>query len=519
MNIKSLAAFAIVWAFACCPAGADATLKLLGRFETGEVNVSALEIGAYHPGTQRYFAVHGTKPEMSVFDLSHPAQPKRLESFDLSQWGGNANSVAVHGDLVAVAVEAIPKTAPGSIVFFNPQGAFYVSIPCGAQPDMVTFSPDGRYVLSADEGEPSDDYKTDPLGSITVVDLSGGIATLTPQHAKTLNFLSFEDKLNPGVRVYGPGASPAQDLEPEYIAVTPDSRRAYVTLQENNAIAILSLGPPALERVISLGLKDHRLARNALDPSDKDGITALRTVPVFGMYQPDAIKTFIANGALWLMTANEGDRREWSAYVEPVRVKKLPLDSEVFPDAVKLQEDAQLGRLQVSKATGDTDGDGDYDELHAFGARSIAVWDAQGRLVYDTGKELEAMLLERLPDHFNADDADNDSKDQRSDNRGPEPEGLAIGTIGGTQYAFCGLERPGGIVVYDLTHPYHPRLVDYINTRDFTGDVQAGTAGDVGPEGLVFVAGQDSPTGRPLLIASYEMSGTLAVFEAAPKNE
>ena len=39
------------------------------------------------------------------------------------------------------------------------------------------------------------------------------------------------------------------------------------------------------------------------------------------------------------------------------------------------------------------------------------------------------------------------------------------------------------------------------------------TAGDLGPEGLVFIPAAQSPNGRPLLVVGNEVSGTTAVLQ------
>jgi len=88
-----------------------------------------------------------------------------------------------------------------------------------------------------------------------------------------------------------------------------------------------------------------------------------------------------------------------------------------------------------------------------------------------------------------------------------------VGVVHGRTYAFIGLERIGGIVVFDVTAPRRPAWVQYVNTRDFAGDAEAGTAGDLGPEGLAFIPAAESPNGRPMLAVGFEISGTTTLFE------
>jgi len=252
---------------------------------------------------------------------------------------------------------------------------------------------------------------------------------------------------------------------------------------------------------------------NGLDTSDEDGAINIANRPVFGMYQPDAIAAFDSNGQQYIISANEGDAREYDAFVEEADAEDLPLDPIAFPTAELLQSDQVLGELTVTNTLGDVDGDGDFDRLYAFGGRSVSIWNADGEQVWDSGDVLEQITAEAFPDEFNSDNDENNSFDSRSDNKGPEPEGITVATLNGHTYAFIGLERIGGVVVYNITDPQAPEFVQYINTRDFEGNAEEGTAGDLGPEGLIVIPADESPNGADLLVVSYEVSGTLAVFE------
>ncbi len=304
----------------------------------------------------------------------------------------------------------------------------------------------------------------------------------------------------------------AQDLEPEYIAVSDDSKWAYATLQENNALAKIDIDNAKVLELIPLGYKDHSLFGNLLDASDKDDTINLAAYPgLLGMYQPDAIASFTAKGKTYLITANEGDARDYDTYAEEARIKDLNLDTTAFPNAGELRQDEWLGRLTVTTANGDPDGDGDFDHLYSFGGRSFSVWGDQGNLIYDSGDDLEQLTALPQAQNFNADQDENDP-DKRSDNKGPEPEGIVLGKIGEKIYAFVGLERIGGIMVFDISEPAQPAFVQYINPRDFS--INPETAIGIGPEGLDFVPQGLSPNGKPLVIAANEVSGDITVFEA-----
>ncbi|XQQ06391.1 MAG: choice-of-anchor I family protein [Leptolyngbya sp. IPPAS B-1204] len=899
----------------------DAALKKIGSF-TGP----GAEISAYDPDTKRLFVVSGGA-EIQVLDLSDPSQPKLLQTLDLSQYGGAANSVAVSHGIVAVAMEADLSTDPGQVVFLDANGTVQTTVEVGALPDMLTFTPDGQKVLVANEGEPSSynqPNSIDPVGSVSVIDLTKGVTNAT---VATAGFESFNaqkaDLQAKGVRIFGPNATVAQDLEPEYITVTADGKTAYVTLQENNALAVVDIATAQVTAIVPLGLKDFskglptvktydwkerpllgqtpagqeillggfsglffegkaangnlrfithtdrgpnaeptdllpdvpgnerpfalpefqpRLIRfelnpstgqisiteqiglsradgtpltglpnlqsgaagtaytdevpvdlngkrlindplggdfegivvapdgtfwlvdeyrpaiyhfdaqgklidrfipqgeptadgsfgtpvlpavyaqrranrgfeavalegnklyafiqsaldnpdttndatsrasrnlrilefdvvskqvtgeylyilddisasssartdkigdavslgngkflvverddrsgvnankliyeidlqgasnisgqaptdktieqlsvaelaalglnpvekrlvtnaaaigytgvekleglalvdqntiaiindndfgiggaetkgdgtltnptvpdaiklglvqfnqsNGLDPSDRDGTDGKGAIniqfhPVFGIYQPDAIASFSINGQTYLVTANEGDTRDYEGFNEEIRVgsDEYKLDATVFPNAAELKKDAVLGRLTVTNASGDIDGDGEFERIEMPGARSFSVWDSSGNLIFDSGDQFEQITAKAVPTLFNS-NGTADTFDTRSDNKGPEPEGIVVGAVNGRTYAFIGLERTGGVMVYEVTNPNKPMFVEYVNT-----------AGDVSPEGLTFISAADSPNGKPLLITTNEVSQTVAIFEFTP---
>ncbi|TAJ04041.1 MAG: alkaline phosphatase [Planctomycetota bacterium] len=489
-------------------------LTKIGEYRTHVYNAGACEIPSYDVRSKRLFVINGATNKVDVVDLANPALPTYLFSVDLSAHGANPTSVATWRGLVAVSVGAATKTDPGKVVFFGADGTVYAAVTVGALPDMLCFTPDGARVLVAGEGEPSSDYAVDPLGTVSIIDVQKPPSLIAQAHVTTLDFSAFDNAvLDPSVRVFGPGASVAQDFEPEYVAVAPDSKTAWITLQENNAVARLDLVTKSFTAIQGLGFKDHLLAGNGIDASDKDSAIAIAGWPVKGMYLPDSIAAFRVGAQDYYVTANEGDAREWGPFVEEARVKALALDATAFPSAATLKLDANLGRLNVTKANGDADGDGDYDALYAFGARSITIRKADGSLVWDSGQQLEEICANAFPLDFNADHAANASFDTRSDNKGPEPEGLALGRVGGRWHAFVGLERIGGIAVFNLQDPAHPVFVEYVNPRDFAGDPALDTAGDLGPEGLQFVPAALSPNGKDLLIVGNEISGSTAIFQ------
>lgn len=570
-------------------------LEKIGSYATGEFVKSAAEITAYDAVSKRSFVVNALAGAVDVLDLSNPAKPVKVGRIEGQAVlaGAEINSVAVRNGVVAVAMQAKVKTDNGRMALYDAKTLALISqIEIGAQPDMVTFTPDGKYVLVANEGEPGDDYQTDPEGSVSVIDVSDA---KKPQ-ARTAGFTQFngqEAALRArGVRIFGPKATAAKDFEPEYIAVSADSRTAWVTLQENNALARIDLASAQVISVTALGYKDNSLAANALDIQDEDGKINITTWGgLRSLYMPDSIAAYDAGGKTYLVTANEGDARAWGennpayvngdtgkGFVEEFRVKHLinpkgwsgrkgdDLPAHLNALAAggllnpatfaycgaaagtpgKCRDDDVLGRLKVTWTQGyqqNADGTpalytaagvasptGDrlmYDNLYAFGGRSFSIWDDNGALVWDSGAAIEKFLASdacklgsarSIPckTYFNTGHDAIAKLDARSSAKGPEPEGLAVGKVGDKTFAFVGLERMGGVLVYDITNPRAPVQMDYLNTREgweLDPAKNLDKAGDLGPEGLHFVAAASSPNGKPLLIVGNEVSGTTAIFE------
>lgn len=515
--------------------GADGTsdvvieLSHIGRYKSGKVGQSAAEIVAYDAASKRLFVVNAAEVSIDVLNVANPAAPAKVGTIAIPG-GGSANSVAVFNGTVAVAIQAAVKTDIGRVEFYNAATLAKISqIDAGALPDMLTFTPDGKAVLVANEGEPNAGYTIDPIGSISVIDLRDGV---DKPKVKNVDFTAFDSDAEKAkliadrVRIYGPGSKVSQDLEPEYIAISPDGKTAWVTLQEANAAAVLNIadiGNPSITRIKSFGFKDHSIIGNEFDASDRDGRIDIRNWPVKGIYQPDAIAAYSFNGKNYYVTANEGDDR--NDFITGEETKRLGhasivLDPEIFPNAAALKDNAALGRLTITtfgakkkEGTSELMGrDGTLQEILVLGGRSFSIWDDSGAQVYDSGSDFERITAKANPQFFNASN-DNNNFDDRSDNKGPEPEGVALGKIGGRTFAFIGLERVGGVIVYDVSNPRSARFVQYINTRDFTKAANTDDAGELGPEGVAFIPASGSPNAKPMLAVGSEVSGTTSLFQ------
>lgn len=496
------------------------SLKPIGTYSTGLFDEGGAEIPTYDPVTQRLFVVNGGAKTIDVLSISDPTKPSLLFNIDITPYGGAANSVSFKNGLLAAAVEAVTPQDPGKAVFFNANGDFLNSVTVGALPDMLTFTPDGNRVLVANEGEPNSDYSVDPEGSVSIINL-GDFSVV---NAGFTQFNSQIDQLRAaGVRIFGSNATVAQDLEPEYITVSEDSTKAWVSLQEGNAIAVLDLIENQISDIIPLGFKDYSQPGNGIDASDRDDAINITNWPVLGMYQPDAITSYTVNGKTYIVTANEGDTRDYDTFSEEIRLGNdgYQLDPDAFPNADELKLPANLGRLTVTNTLGDVNGDGLFEQIYAFGGRSFSILEvdeATGILkqVYDSGDDFEQIIAQRLPDFFNSNNTENNF-DNRSDDKGPEPEDVKVAEINGRFYAFVGLERVGGIMTYDITDPLNPVFVDYTNNRDFTAETTIDdktnpAVKDLAPEGLLFISAANSPNGKPLLVAANEVSGTTTLF-------
>jgi YVTN family beta-propeller protein len=471
------------------------------------------EISAFDKTSKKFFV---TTPNsgLLIVDASNPLDLRLSATINLTaapfSFTNDVNSVAVNNGVIAVAVANNPKTGAGKVFLLDSDGNLLNSLTVGALPDMLTFTPDGKKILVANEGEASSpDGTTDPEGSVSVIDLSAGVEAATVQTANFTAFDGTEAALRKqGVRIFQ-GKSVSADVEPEYIAVAPDGKTALVTLQEANAVAIIDIATAKITKIVPLGLKKYQ--GFLTDFSDRDGASgaasynAVSEYKVYGMYMPDSIVAFQSKGGTYYAIANEGDDRDdFISGGEKARLSTLTLDATTFPNAADLKSTAVLGRMNTpspaqvgASISGDTDGDGDIDTLLSYGARSFSILDAKSKVIFDSADHIERFISTQ--GIFSTGGAFDDT---RSDDKGPEPEGLTIATVSDRTYAFVGLERGGGgVMVYDVTDVKNVQFVTY--ARSIT---------DISPEGLAYVSPANSPTGQALLAVSNEVSNTLTVY-------
>jgi len=436
--------------------------------EVGEVNIEggqlAAEISAFDPKTDRLFTSNNALGNrVDIIDLKEVASPKSTGYLILQPVTNGRltiNSLDVGEDLLAVAASAADPQSPGKVYIFEASTQKKINeIVVGAMPDMVTFTPDNKYIITANEGEPNQNYDNDPDGSVSIISVEDFSVT----NIDFESLISEKEKLiKQGFRIFGPATGFSQDIEPEYIAVSDDSRYAWVSLQENNGIAHFDIKDKKLLKIFPLGYKDFQLSGNEIDVCDNDQISPNQW-PIKGLYQPDAIAAFKVKDSTYLISANEGDARYYAGYSETSRISELELDSVAFPEADKVKNCDVIGRLIVTTTMGDKDGDGDFDELFAFGTRSFSIWNGQtGKLLMDSQNQVDKDLIANSSLY----------DDNRSDDKGTEPEGLVIGYIQETPVVFLALERANAVVSYDLSNPYQPKFLQVLETG-------------IGPEGIL----------------------------------
>jgi hypothetical protein len=488
------------------------TLSLLASFSNSLSGSNSAEIVAHDPTTQRLYIANSIGNKIDIINFINPSSPVLISSILTTTYGA-INSIAVRNGTVACAIEnSVNPQDSGRVVFLDMNGAFLNSVKVGAMPDMITFNNAGTRVITANEGEPNNTYTNDPDGSVSIINISGGISSLNQSNVTAITFTSYngsEAALKAqGIRIFGVSGIASKDFEPEYVAVSKDDSKAWVTLQENNAVVEINLLTNTITSIKALGTKDASLLNNGMDVSNLTKGINLSNFPVKGFFLPDAIASYTVGGVNYYIIANEGDARAYSGMNEEGRFATLSLDPTKFPNQADLKNNNVLGRLVCTNKNGDTDNDGDIDSVFCFGSRSFSIWNANtGVMVYDSKDDFERITANTsFSVMFNASNTGAAAKD-RSDDKGPEPEGVAIGSINGNTYAFIALERIGGVMVYDVSNPLAPVFVTYVNNRNVLSN-----GPDRGAEGIIFIPQSQSPNGMHLVIAANEISSTLSIW-------
>jgi hypothetical protein len=527
------------------PALADeATLKVteIASITSGDGEGSH-EIATFHAGSKRVFATNGVKNAIDIYDISDVASPKKVGSVALSSYGNDVTSVAAGKDVVVAVVNVsdkfsatgVPTTTNGKIVVFDTNGKVLSSPDVlGVLPDSVTFAPNGTTALVAIEAQPvcaKDDPATaakedtdyskasDPVGGVTVVDLSNPASPVL-RFAGFDQFSIFEMRAK-GIAVSSVVNNVSKDFEPEFVTAI-DNNYAYVTIQEANAIGKLNIGSATFESISRAF--ESKVSRVARDTSDRDAGAGPRTYTnVVGASQPDAIAGFTIGAGQYFVTANEGDAREYTCLNDDLRGSALKVDARRFPDWSILSGSAALGRAKVNPTIGDKDGDGDIDTIHLRGSNSMTMY-RNGIVIWDSAELLDQIQTKAFGvTNINGSHSLSSDKStmnyvgqDRSDDKGSEPEGVAVGMVGNRRIAILGLERMTALAIFDITQPRNPVFQEWLQMLP----TKATPAKDVkhwSPEGIVFVPADKSPSGKALVITSYELSGSLSIHQIEPR--
>lgn len=555
----------------------DLNLEVVGTYVSGnEFDTSSAEIVSYDQTTDRLYVVNAEDKTVDILRFDNSGIPLKDGVIDLQAAAthagisiGAANSVVAKEALVAVAIENQNKQGNGIIALYDSNDLSLINtFAAGALPDMVTMTDDANVIIVANEGEPNGDYSVDPEGSVTLVNISAGTsnsnAVVTQIDFKAFNQGQARHSELESVRLPSPfAATVAQDLEPEYITITGENK-AVVALQENNAFAIIDIATASVESIKGLGEKSWAPVADGgqgyeLDLTNKNEALTYASYPqLAGYYMPDSLASFEVDGATYIISANEGDGREyiyettqsvcesanhtWDgdeytatdpeytteeddciSYTDEARGKDLNVDAahplmneSVYGEDGTIANKNAIGRVKVIADDMDIAAN---ETVYTFGARSFSIWNMSGEQVFDSGDELSKIA--NTTSHFNVSN-DNQDNDDRSDDKGVEPEAIEVASILDKKVAFIGLERQGGIAVYDVTQPAESKLLTYINNRDFTADICTvvdGTecdngeynpaAGDLGPESIEYYTRNE----KHYIAVGNEVSGTTTVYE------
>jgi len=481
---------------------------------TASFNEATTRAVAFDKNNSYVYIVNQKLTRLDVFDYSNARVPQFQFSIDLSPYFSEIVDVDVYLKQIAVIGYTNPQSS-GKLMFFDEKGISLGQFPVGATPRDVEFSPNGTWVMTTGAGVPADDYSFDPIGYITLIAINNGIPNLPSTANQFIDFTGLDTtSYDPAIHVFGNNGNqlPSEDLEPESVTFNPSSTKAYVTLQENNAVAIVDVLSGTLDTVVGLGYKDFSTI--GLDASDTRPDINIKSYPhLYGLYQPDGIASYNANSQTYFVTANEGAPRNYSGYSEVVHTTDFVFNAADFPNISTIYHDSTLGRLELTDRLGNFDNDVFQDSLFCFGARSFSIWDESGQQIWDSGDEFESKIAQLFPNNFNSAKDDNNSYKSQSNQRGPQPETVVIGEVDGTPYAFIGLSQMGGFMIYDLTDPANPQFVLYELNREFSKPANDASSGDLGLSSMEFVPAIVSPTGYALLLVANEVSGSVSTYE------
>ena len=492
-------------------------VTFLYEHQSGLFDQGGVERMAFDENGKKYYTTNASQLSFNIYGFK--GKNAVLEkTISVSNFVGSINDIDASNGLVAVIGNAGLAQLPGKLLLYDTTGSLLKVLTVGPAPKRVRFNQSGARLFITNEGVPSNDYLSDPKGGLSIVDIGANDPRFLTQQAHDLldfSILDSTQNIDSNVRIFGNNGKQtiAQDLEPEQVALDEQRFKAYVSLPENNALAIFDYGSRSLDTVVPLGYKDWSDPALGLDASDAARNINIRSYPsLYGMYQATDIETFRVNGELFVLTVNEGAFRDFTGYSELTQVKDLFLDPNVFTNLSQLIKDTMLGNLRVTTTMGDADSNFVYTELYAYGGRSFSIRDSLGRLIWDSGKDLEQITATLEANSFNSAANDNNSRKARSSYMGPQPTAVAINFTPHGLTAVIALGEMGGYLFYDLQNPRKPSFMSYELRRDFSVPASSAMAGDLGPQEISLQNLTSTPLGVPTLFAANAVSGNLSVY-------
>lgn len=482
-----------------------------------DFDVNAADIVVANPSRERMFVANNAQGSIDVFSLATPLSPTLSSELDIAEvatssgiTAGRITAMTLTADYLVVTIANANAQEDGVLALYDLTTlGLTATYDVGPSPAAIAADRTAARVFVANEGVPNNSYSVDPEGSVSVLDFRSGV---TSAIVTEIDFQDFNtggsraDELPEGVLITGPGATVAQDLEPGSLSTSLDGSRLYVVLQENNAVAKINVASLEIESITAFGSKDFGGPAAGLD-TNNNGLAQINSRPgVVGLFQAGSVDCFNYSGQRYYLTANTGAPRQYAGFNEVVPAADLdgfngPAIDSANPSIGAASNNSEIGRLQVSNVTGDTDNDGDIDEISAFGGRSFSIWNDDGQLVFDSGDDIAQITQAYLGNDFN-------NRDAGSISQGAKPSAAVLVGSQGRVYAFIVLEASGGVLVYDVTSPFGAQFVQYINNRSFASDPQFDT-GDIGPANIAVY----SDTSGAYLLVANGRSGTVRVFE------
>ena len=337
--------------------------------------------------------------QLGFIDISNPENPKGIGTFELS---GEPTSVAVKGAyaLVAVNTSLDYEHADGELVVVDINTQAHIrSLGLGGQPDSIAISPDGQYALIAIENERNDMLCTKGkyVGAVYADEY------IASQQCEVIG----------GGELGGLPQTPGGSLVIVDIA-EPDPARWRLREVDVTGFSGLYPSDPEPEYV---DINVNNIAVVTLQENNHIFLVDLSSGSI--------VNNFSA-GVANLQSIDT--QEETPAYIRQTNAKAKILRE---PDGVSWINTEYFATANE----GDMDG----------GSRGFTIFNIAGDVVWDSGYTLDHMAVQY--GHY---------PDDRSGNKGNEPENVELGVFDETPYLFVNAERSSLVFVYDVSNPKKP---------------------------------------------------------------